>query len=74
MVSLGTTGYVLKTVGIIEILIGFLLLLKKWVAFALIVLVPISLNILMFHLFLEVSGIAGALLVTTVNGIIIYKH
>ena len=74
MTSLGATGYVLKTVGIIEILIGILLLLKKWVAFALIVLVPISLNILLFHLFLDVSGIGGALLVASLNGVLIYKH
>jgi len=74
MTSLGATGYVLKTVGIIEILIGILLLMKKWVAFALIVMVPISLNILLFHLFLDVSGIGGALLVASLNGILIYKH
>ena len=74
MTSLGATGYVLKTVGIIEILIGILLLLKKWVAFALIVMVPISLNIVLFHLFLDVSGVGGALLVASLNGILIYKH
>lgn len=74
MASLGATGYVLKTVGIIEIGIGILLLLKKWVAFALIVLVPISLNIVLFHVFLDVSGIGGALLVAILNGILIYKH
>ena len=74
MSSLVATGYVLKTVGTIEILIGALLLLKKWVAFALIALVPISLNILLFHLFLDASGIAGALLVASLNGILIYKN
>lgn len=74
MASLGATGYVLKTVGMIEIGIGVLLLLKKWVAFALIVLVPISLNIVLFHVFLDVSGIGGALLVAILNGILIYKH
>ena len=74
MTSLGATGYVLKTVGIIEIGIGILLLLKKWVAFALIVLVPISLNILLFHVFLDLSGIGGALLVAVLNGILIFKH
>lgn len=74
MTSLGATGYVLKTVGLIEIGIGVLLLLKKWVAFALIALVPISLNILLFHLFLDVSGIIGAIVVATLNGILIYKH
>jgi putative oxidoreductase len=74
MASLGSTGYVLKTIGIIEICIAILLLLKKWVAFALIVLVPISLNILLFHLFLDVSGIGGALVVAILNAILIYKH
>ena len=74
MSSLVATGYVLKTVGTLEILIGALLLAKKWVAFALIALVPISLNILLFHLFLYASGIAGALLVATLNVILIYKH
>lgn len=74
MTSLGATGYVLKTVGLIEIGIGILLLLKKWVAFALIALVPISLNILLFHLFLDVSGIIGAIVVAALNGILIYKH
>ena len=74
MTSLGATGYVLKTVGIIEICIGILLLLKKWVAFGLIVLVPISLNILLFHLFLDVSGIGGAMVVAVLNGVLIYKH
>lgn len=71
--SLASTGYVLEVVGVIEVLIGLLLLLKKWVAFALVVLVPISLNILLFHLFLDIPGISGALLVTLLNGILMYK-
>lgn len=74
MTSLGETGYVLKLVGFMEIIIGLLLLFKKWVPFALILLVPISLNILLFHLFLDVSGIAGAFVVAILNGILIYKH
>ncbi|AWA29321.1 DoxX protein [Flavobacterium magnum] len=74
LTSLGETGYVLKMVGSMEILIGLLLIFKKWVPFALILLVPISLNILLFHLFLDASGIAGAIIVAVLNGILIYKH
>ncbi len=74
MTSLGATGYVLKIVGVLEIVIGALLLMKKWVAFALTLLAPISINILLFHLFLDVTGIGGALLVTVLNGILIYKY
>lgn len=71
--SLESTGYVLQVVGAIEVIIGLLLLLNKWVAFALVVLVPISANILLFHLFLDIPGISGALLVTIFNGILMYK-
>ncbi len=71
--SLASTGYVLQVVGVLEVLIGLLLLFNKWVAFALVVLVPISVNILLFHLFLDIPGISGALLVTVFNGILMYK-
>ena len=74
MNSLGATGYVLPFIGAMEIVIGAMLLFKKWVAFALIVLVPISLNILLFHLFLDIPGVSLALLIVVLNGILIYKH
>ncbi|MEO0038847.1 MAG: hypothetical protein RIQ59_2058 [Bacteroidota bacterium] len=74
LASLAATGYILKTVALLEIVIGLLLLTKKWVAFALILLAPISLNILLFHFFLDASGVGGALVVAALNGILIYKY
>jgi putative oxidoreductase len=74
MNSLGATGYIFPVVGMLEVVIGALLLLKKWVAFALILLAPISINILLFHLFLDIPGVAIALVVTVFNGVLIYKH
>jgi uncharacterized membrane protein YphA (DoxX/SURF4 family) len=74
MTSLANTGYVLKTVGVLEVLIGVLLLLKKWVAFALILLAPISINILLFHLFLDIPGLSMALIIVVFNVVLIYKH
>ena len=74
MNSLGATGYIFPVVGVLEVLIGAMLLLKKWGAFALILLAPISINILLFHLFLDIPGVAVALLVTIFNVILIYKH
>ena len=50
--SLVDTGYILPVVGAFEIFIGILLLAKRWVPFALILLAPISLNILLFQIFL----------------------
>lgn len=72
--SLSNTGYMLVVVAIIEICIGLMLILKLWVPFALMVLVPISLNILLFHLFLDVPGIAAAIVVVALNAVLLYKH
>lgn len=74
MNSLGATGYIFPFVGMLEVVIGVMLLLKKWVAFALILLAPISINILLFHLFLDIPGVSAALLVAMLNAILIYKH
>lgn len=74
MESLEATGYVFYVVAILEIVIGLLLLLKKWVPFALILLAPISFNILLFHIFLDVSDIWVAMLITVINIILIYKY
>lgn len=74
MGSLGSTGYLLFVVGAFEIIIGLLLLFNKWVPFALVLLAPITVNVLLFHLFLDSPGIILALIVVILNGILIYKH
>ena len=61
MASLANTGYILTVVAIFEIIIGLLLIFKTWVPFALLLLVPISVNILLFHLFLDIPAIGAAL-------------
>jgi uncharacterized membrane protein YphA (DoxX/SURF4 family) len=72
--SLSNTGYILKFVGILEILIGLLLIINKWVPFALLLLVPITVNILLFHLFLDTPGLFLAIIIVVLNAILIYKH
>lgn len=72
--SLESTGYVLYMVALLEIIIGLLLVIKKWVPLALILLAPIALNIFLFHIFLDVSGIAVAIVIAAINAILIYKY
>lgn len=72
--SLSNTGYILKFIAILEICIGLLLIINKAVPFALILLAPISVNILLFHLFLDTPGLIIALVVIVLNIILIYKH
>lgn len=74
MSSLADTGYILTVVAIFEILIGLMLIFRIWVPFALLLLVPISVNILLFHLFLDIPAIGTALLVVILNAILLYKH
>jgi putative oxidoreductase len=74
MNSLGATGYIFPMVGILEVFIGIMLLLKKWVPFVIILLAPISINILLFHACIDIPGLPVALLVCVLNGILIYKH
>ncbi len=74
MNSLEASGYIFYLVGALEIVVALLLLLNKWVPFALLLLAPISVNIVLFHLFLDVSDILGALIIATLNIILIYKH
>ncbi|MCB0459385.1 MAG: DoxX family membrane protein [Flavobacteriaceae bacterium] len=67
-------GYLIPLIAISEIVPGFLLLINKWVGFALAWLVPISVNIVLFHLKFDVSTIGAAALVAILNGLLIYAY
>jgi uncharacterized membrane protein YphA (DoxX/SURF4 family) len=66
-VSLGSalmnSGYLLQFIKGTEVLCGLLLLAHRFVPLALVVLAPIVLNILAFHLFLMPSGTGMALII-----------
>lgn len=72
--SFGRVDYIFPVVAALEIIIGIMLLAKKWIAFALILLAPIAINILLFHIYLDFAGIIPAILIAILNGILIYKH
>lgn len=72
--SLGDTRYILKVIGVLEVCIGLLLLINKAVPFALILLAPISVNIVLFHLFMGTPGLILGLIVIILNIMLIYKH
>lgn len=67
-------GYIMALVGLIEAVVGILLLLRKWVPFALVMLVPISINIVFFHAFVNLPNIGPAILVAVLNAYLMYKN
>jgi len=68
------TGYMMPLVGGLETVVGLLLLTNKWTPFALVALVPISVNIVLFHAILNPSNIVPALLVAGINTYLIIKN
>ena len=74
MMAMMASGYMLKLVGATEVFVGLLLLIKKWVPLALVILAPISINMILFHLFLAPAGIGPAAAVTIINGVLIYAN
>jgi len=69
------TGYFFKFVGITLIITGLLLLIKKWVPFALIVIATMALNMMLFHLFLaKGEQIGPATIVSLITILLIYDN
>ena len=74
MSGLGVSGYMFPLLGIIEILVGVLLLLKKAIPFALILLAPLAVNMVLFHASMAPSGILPAAIVFVLNAYLIYAN
>ena len=60
-------SYLLAFVKITEVTGGLLLLTGRFVPFALLILAPIVLNILFFHVFLDTTGLVLAILLTALE-------
>jgi len=74
MGALANTGYMFPLIGAVEVIVGLLLVFNKWVAFALVLLAPVAVNMVLFHLKLAPGGIAPAALVTILNIVLIYAN
>ena len=73
MGALGGAGY-FTILGVLEILIGLLLVLNKWVPFALVLLAPLVVNFLIFHLKYNIEGIGPSALVSLLTIVLFYAN
>lgn len=67
-------GYFMPTVGVIFIACGLGLVLGRYVPLALILLFPISVNVVFFHLFLDPAGIMMAAVLFVLNAVLLWKY
>ena len=73
-VALIETGYMMAFIAIVEIVAGVLLLINKYVPLALVIVFPVMLNALLFHLFLDLPNIAPALIAVALNIYLFFAH
>jgi len=66
-------GYGMTVVAIVEIITGILIATNKYRALALVILFPIMLNALLFHLFLDPENMLPAVLVIVMNIFLMYS-
>ena len=74
MGALVDSGYIFPILGVFYIIIGLLLVLNKAVPLALLMLVPISINIVAFHLALDPKGVLFAAVIAILNAILLFTH
>ena len=74
MNGLKIAGYMFPLLGIIEILVGVLLILKKAIPFALILLAPLAVNMVLFHISMAPLGILPAAIVFILDAYLIYAN
>jgi hypothetical protein len=72
--ALGGSGYIFPTLGVLYLLAGLLLVINKAIPFALVLLVPVSFNIVAFHLAYDPQGILFAAVVAALNLFLIYTN
>ena len=68
------SGYLWPVIKVTEIVCGVLLILGMFVPLALVVLAPVALNILLFHVFLEPSGLPIGLFLLVLGLYLAHQH
>ena len=72
--ALMATGYLLPLVAGTQTIAGALLLANRFVPLALVLLAPVIVNIIAFHVFLEPSGLVIATVVGALEVYLLWRH
>lgn len=68
------SGYLMHLTAVIEMTGGILLLINRYVGIASVILLPVTVNIFLFHLFLDRMGLPAGVLVLFMNIWMIYLN
>lgn len=74
MGALVATGYLMVVEKAVEVVAGFMILTGRFLPLGLVLLAPISVNILLFHLFLDPGGLPVAILIVVLQGFLAWAY
>ena len=74
MGAINSAKFIFPLIGLVEIISGFMLLTKKAVPLALILVFPILINAMIFHISLNQEGMLFATICFLCNILLIYHH
>lgn len=67
-------GFLIYALGILEVLLGLALILNKFKILATLALLPLMVSVIVFHLFLDLNGILVALVIFSLNLLLVLIH
>lgn len=67
MEALAATSYMLPLIGTLKILTGISLLTNRYAALMLVAFLPVTINMVLFHIFLDPATIAGSLIILVLH-------
>ena len=74
MGALAETGYMFTLIALTEVVTGALLLLRLYSALALVVLMPVSVNIVLFHVCLAPAGGVPGYVLAAINIYLLFVY
>ena len=74
LTGLFASGYLFHLMSLVFVLSGLMFIFNKWSAFGSILLAPITVNIILFHLFLDMTGWWMALIFVVLHVYLLVIH
>lgn len=74
MLAFADSGYILQTVGLTQLCLGLALLLNRFIPLALLLFAPVVVNVLLFHLMLDIKSMLMAMPVIVVTTFLFVHH
>ena len=72
--AMNDTGYFTYFLGLVQLAVGLMFVTRRYVALGAIILAPITVNIIVFHIFLDMKTIIPGLILLVLNLFVAYTE